>query len=229
MIKKIICVIPARGGSKRIKNKNIKSFLGKPMISYPIKAALKSKLFKKIIVSTDKIKIKKIAEKFGAKVPFLRDKKISDYKTGLVTVLLNAIRELKIKDDYVFLVNATSPLLRAKDLVLAFKRIISKKADGLVAVSSFDYNPLRAFCYNKKKIFLKFKWPKFRKRNSQDLQFLFHDTGTFYIYKVKSLLKYKNLCPKKTIPYFLKRYDSIDIDDSEDLKFAEFLFKFKKD
>ena len=153
MIKKIICVIPARGGSKRIKNKNIKSFLGKPMISYPIKAALKSKLFKKIIVSTDKIKIKKIAEKFGAKVPFLRDKKISDYKTGLVTVLLNAIRELKIQDDYVFLVNATSPLLRAKDLVLAFKRIISKKADGLVAVSSFDYNPLRAFCYNKKNFF----------------------------------------------------------------------------
>ena len=224
---KIICVIPARGGSKRIKNKNITLFHGKPIISYSIKAVIKSNLFKQIIVSTDKIKIKKIAEKFGAKVPFLRDKKLSDSKTGLIKVLIDAIKRLNIQDDYIFFVTATAPLLKVKDLISAYKKIKIKKADCLIAVSNFDYNPLRAYCYSKKK-FLKFRWPKFGKINSQDLDLLFHDTGTFYIYKVKSLLKYNYFPPPKTIPYFLKRYDSVDIDNKEDLKFAEFLFKFKK-
>ena len=227
MKRQFVCVIPARGGSKRIKNKNIIPFYGKPIISYSIKTAIKSNLFKQIIVSTDKIKIKKIAEKFGARVPFLRGKKLSDNKTSLVEVLKDTVKRLNIKDDYIFLLFATAPLLKAKDLTYAYEKIKIKKADCLIAVSNFDYNPLRAFCYNQKK-FLKFKWPKFRKTNSQDLDFLFHDTGSFHIYKVKSLLKYNYFPPKKTIPYFLKRYDCADIDDREDLKFAEFLFKFSK-
>ena len=227
MKKNFTCIIPARGGSKRIKNKNIMLFHKKPMISYSINAASKSRLFKQIIVSTDNKKIKKVAEKLGAKVPFIRQKKLSDSKTGLIEVFLDSVKKLNINDGYVFFVLATAPLLKAKDLIDAFKKIKIKKADCLIAVSDFDYNPLKAYCYNKKK-FIKFKWPEFRKINSQDLNFLFHDTGTFYIYKVKSLLKYNYFPPPKTIPYFLKRYDSVDIDNKEDLKFAEFLFKFKK-
>ena len=227
MKRKFICVIPAREGSKRIKNKNIISFYGKPIISYSIKAADKSNLFKQIIVSTDKIKVKKIAEKFGAEVPFFRDKKLSDSETGLVPVLIDAVKKLNIRDEYVFLVLATAPLLKPSDLISAYKKIKTKKANCLIAVSNFDYNPLRAFCYNKNKN-LKFKWPKFRKTISQNLGFLFHDAGAFYIYKVKSLLKYKHFPPQKTIPYFLKRYDSVDIDTEEDLKFAKLLFEFKK-
>tara|TARA_B100001996_G_scaffold179188_1_gene136834 strand:- start:1150 stop:1842 length:693 start_codon:yes stop_codon:yes gene_type:complete len=227
MKKKITCIIPARGGSKRIKNKNIILFNKKPMISYSINAAAKSKLFKQIIVSTDNEKIKNVAEKIGAKVPFLRQKKISDSKTGLLKVFLDSVKRLNINDGYVFFILATAPLLKAKDLIDAFKKIKTKKADCLIAVSDFDYNPLRGFCYNKNS-FIKFKWPRYKNTNSQNLRPLFHDTGTFYIYKVKSLLKFKSFLPKKTIPYFLKRYNSVDIDTKEDLKFAELVYRFRK-
>jgi len=227
MEKKIICVIPARGGSKRIKNKNIILFNKKPMISYSINAASKSKLFKQIVVSTDNKKIKIVAEKLGAKVPFIRQKNLSDSKTGLIKVFLDSVKRLNINDGYIFFILATAPLLKAKDLIDAFKKIKIKKADCLIAVSDFDYNPLRGFCYNRDN-FIKFSWPEYRNINSQNLRQLFHDTGTFYIYKVKSLLKFKSFLPKKTIPYFLKRYNSVDIDTKEDLKFAEFVYRFRK-
>jgi len=227
MKKNFTCIIPARGGSKRIKNKNIMLFHKKPMISYSINAASKSRLFKQIIVSTDNKKIKKVAEKLGAKVPFIRQKKLSDSKTGLIEVFLDSVKKLNINDGYVFFVLATAPLLKAKDLIDAFKKIKIKKADCLIAVSDFDYNPLKGLCYDRKD-FIKFQWPKYRNTNSQDLRQLFHDTGTFYICKTKSLLKFKSFLPKKTIPYFLKRYDSVDIDTKEDLKFAEFVYKFRK-
>ena len=227
MKKNFTCIIPARGGSKRIKNKNIMLFHKKPMISYSINAASKSRLFKQIIVSTDNKKIKKVAEKLGAKVPFIRQKKLSDSKTGLIEVFLDSVKKLNINDGYVFFVLATAPLLKAKDLIYAFKKIKIKKADCLIAVSDFDYNPLKGFCYDRKD-FIKFQWPKYSNTNSQDLRQLFHDTGTFYICKTKSLLKFKSFLPKKTIPYFLKRYDSVDIDTKEDLKFAGFVYKFRK-
>ena len=90
-----ICVIPARSGSKRIKNKNIINFYGKPLIYYSIIAAIKSKIFSRIIVSTNSLKIKKISEKYGAEVPFIRSRDISDDKTSTYDVLKNAIKKIK--------------------------------------------------------------------------------------------------------------------------------------
>ncbi len=127
--KRCIAIIPARGGSKRIKNKNIKLFFNRPIISYAIKNAKNSKLFDEIIVSTDDLKIKKIAKKLGASVPFLRPKKISGNFTPLADVMSHAIKIItqQYKDIYaVCCIFPATPLLEPKDLRNSFKFFFKK-------------------------------------------------------------------------------------------------------
>ena len=129
MIKKInIAVIPARSGSKRIKNKNIRSFKGKPMIYWPINAAKKSKIFDKIIVYTDSEKIKKYALKFGAEVPHSRDRRISDSHTGIDEVMKNIIEKIHLKNlGTVCCIFAATPFIKSKTLIKAFKLLQKNK------------------------------------------------------------------------------------------------------
>ena len=238
---KPICIIPARKGSKRIKNKNIKSFSGKPLISYAIKIAKKSKLFSRIIVSTDSKKIANIAKKYGAEVPFIRGKKLSnDYATS-IEVLLDCIHKINsINVEYHFFIYPGAPLINSKDLIKAFKIIGEKKGDFLAAMSNYNVSPFGA-CKIKKNNFATFFWPKYakigskRKGVTQKLPNLIHDTGTFYIYRTKALLiaKKKGLAKsfhfinqKKACYYLLHKLKSVDINTVEDFKFAEFLYKF---
>ena len=147
-----IAIIPARGGSKRIKNKNLKNFFGKPLISYSILAAKKSKLFKRIIVSTDDKKIKKISEKYGAEVPFLRPKNISGDKTKAQDVFIHAIRYLerkKVKFNYVCGIYPTAPLLQIKDLIQGFKKV--KKWNYVFSACKHEKSVIRSFILNKNK------------------------------------------------------------------------------
>ena len=118
-----IAIIPARGNSERIKNKNIVNFFGKPIIYWPIKNAKKTNLFKKIIVTTDNRKIAKISKSFGAEVPFVRPKSISDRKTGILKVVKHSIKllEKKVKFNYVCCIFATAPLLNKKIIMAAYK------------------------------------------------------------------------------------------------------------
>ena len=223
---KPICVIPARGGSKRIKNKNIINFFGKPLIYYSIFTALKSKLFSRVIVSTDSLKIKKISKKFGAEVPFLRKDKLSNDYATTKDVLLDAIARINSKKiNYHCLLYPTAPLINSKTLVKAFNILKKEKADALMTVSKYTNHPLRSL-YIKKK-YLNFMWPKFQKKNSQDLIKLFHDTGSFYFFKTKKIINSKTFYPKKIIPYKLKIYETVDIDNYEDLALAKKLFKKK--
>ena len=131
MKKKIACFIPVRSGSKRIKNKNIKIFCGKPIIAYSIQAAKKSKLFSRIIVSTDSKRISRIAKKYGAEVPFLRSKLLSNDYVTIYPVISNIVRFL-IKQNYQFeyvcCVSAPNPFLEISDLKMGFKKIKSKKS-----------------------------------------------------------------------------------------------------
>jgi pseudaminic acid cytidylyltransferase len=227
MNKNIYCVIPARGGSKRIKNKNVIFFNKKPIIYYPITVAKKTNLFKKIIVSTDSKKIKLIAEKFGAYVPYLRDKKISDDKTTTKEVLIDSIKKNKLSGDYIFLLYPSTPLLKKEYLINGLKKIKKEKADCLISVKEFESNPYRSLKQNKQK-YLEFNNPKFEKKNSQDLPKLFFDAGMFYIFRINKLLHNKNLLPKKTIGFILKKYSSIDINEKIDLKYTRLLFKSNK-
>jgi len=239
---KPICIIPARKGSKRIKNKNIKLFAGKPLISYVIKIAKKSKLFSRIIVTTDSKKIANIAKNSGAEVPFIRDKKLSnDYASSIEALLdcINKINSVNVK--YHFFIYPTAVLINSKDLIKAYKIIKEKELDHLQAMSNYNVSPLAA-CKIKENNIVKFYWPNKELRKlqgvvgkSRHLPKLIHDTGTFYIYRTKALLFAKKnglditshlINRKKTAHYLLHKLKSVDINTIEDFEFAEFLYKF---
>ena len=223
-----ICIIPARSGSKRIKNKNIKHFGGKPIISYAIRLAQSSGLFKRIVVTTDSHKISKIAKKYGAEVPFLRSKKLANDFTPLADVLVDCIKRISSQaTKYHFCLLPTTTLILKKDLINSFKKIKKIDFDHLSSVSEYDSSPYRALRFVGKNR-IEFNSKKFALTRSQDLPKLCRSSGTFYIYRTKSLLKYNRKLPKKTTYYFIDKYRSIDIDTESDFKFAEFVFKYIK-
>ena len=225
MKKKNIFLIPARGGSKRIKNKNIKLFNNHPLISYAIKASKKSKIFDRVIVSTDSKKIAKISIKYGAEIPFLRSKNISTDKSTTLSVIKDVIKRLKLYERYEFIcvIYATAVRVSDKDLYNAQKKIKRDKSDMLISVTEFDYPPLRALKINNKN-FLEFNWKQYAPKRSQDLPKLIRDAGQFYIYRISSISKIKNVIPKKTSFFMLRRYNAIDIDTPEDLELLKKIY-----
>lgn len=222
---KNICLIPARGGSKRIKNKNIRVINGNPLISYVIKCSKKSKIFDRIVVSTDSKKIANISTKYGAEIPFLRSKKISDDKSSILSVVKDAVKRLNLRQEYKYIcvIYATAANVSHKDLSKAIKKIKREKSDLLISVTEFDYSPLRAFKLDNKN-YLKFIWKKYASKRSQDLPKLFRDAGQFFIYKISSINKINSTIPKKTSFLKLQRYKAIDIDNFEDLKLLKKFF-----
>ena len=223
-----ICIIPARSGSKRVKNKNIKLFAGKPIISYAIQLAKSCGLFKKIVVSTDSYKISKIAKKYGAEVPFLRSKKLANDFTPTSDVVIDCINKISSQNTkYHFCLYPTTTLLSKKDLINSFKKIKQNDFDLLIPVLDYNVSPYRALKFIGKNR-IEYKLKKFTLSRFQDLPRLCHDSGSFYIYKTKNLLKFKNILPKKTTYYFLDSWRAINIDTESDFKFAEFMFKYMK-
>ena len=223
-----ICIIPARKNSKRIKNKNIINFMGKPMIAHAINIAKKSKLFSRIIVSTDSLKIAKIAKKYGAEVPFLRSKKLSGDYINSIDVIIDAIKQISSeKEKYHCCIYPTAVLIEKVDLLNGLKKIKKLSANQLIATTDYEYSPYRSL-----KIignnWIKFKNKKFAKTRSQDLPNLIHDTGSFYFYKTSAIIKNKKNLPSKTTFLMVDREKSVDINNFKDLKFAQFLYKFKK-
>ncbi len=215
----IYACIPARGGSKRIPHKNIKEFLGKPLISYPITTAQNSGIFKEIIVSTDDDEIAEVAKAFGAKVPFIRDKSLADDHTGTYAVTVDAYNRIKEKDDKIeaiCCIYATSPLLNTFHLNNAFQKFKDSDCDCLMSVCEFPFPIQRAHIINESG-YLKYREPKYAPCRSQDLQKCYQDCGLFYFYKKRAIESNKI---EKTIPYIMPRYRVIDIDTPEDWQMA---------
>lgn len=220
---KPICIIPARMGSQRLKNKNILKVKNCPLIGHVIKMALRSKIFSKIVVSTDSRKIAKISKKYGADVPFIRSKKLSGGNVTIRDTLVDCITRLgSEKNKFHFCIYPTAILLEPNDLLKGYKKIIKYKGNSLLAVVD-NGNIYRSFIFNKKKNELKFKWLKFSKWMSQDLPRSYIDTGTFYIFNTEKLLKSSSIHPKKIIPYFIEKTKGIDLNDKDDLKLIEAL------
>ena len=220
-----ICIIPARSGSKRIKNKNIKKINGIPLIGMTIKIAKKSGLFKRIIVSTDCPKISSIAKKYGAEVPFLRDKKLSDDFTPTFKVLTDVVKRIgSQKEKFHFCIYPTSILINKYDLKMALLKIKKTKSKYIFPIAEFENNPYRSLVIKNNSI--KFTWPKYQLKRSQDLDALYYDTGSFYIYETKTLLKIteKQLIPKKSTYIILKK-KLIDVNYPKDLKLLKKEFK----
>ncbi len=222
-----IAIIPARSGSKRIRNKNIKKFLGHPMIYWSIKRAKQSNIFDEIIVSTDSRRIKSIAENLGCNVPFLRPKKISDDKTGIDEVIFHTLNLLKkIKPKFVCCINATSPLILSKDLIAGLKRIKKKKLEYVFSAAKYDYPIQRSFQFKKKK--LKMLYAKYYNYNTQDLNETFHDAAQFYWGTTDAWLNKKKIFTKNSSIIEIPNYRVQDIDTIEDWKYAELKYKILK-
>jgi pseudaminic acid cytidylyltransferase len=221
-----IAIIPARFSSKRILNKNIKKFFNYPIIYYTIKVALDSGCFDNVYVSTDSEKIAKISKKYGAKVPFIRSKSLSGDYTETVPVICDAINKIKKIEDfnYVCCLYPASPFIKKNNVKKAFK--LSKKINNLVfPVSKFETPIDRNISINKKKKII-FNKNKFFKR-TQDLEQYFYDAGQFY-FAPKNLFFNKKIINKDCSVIILNKFESIDINDPEDWKVAEKIYKIKK-
>lgn len=176
-----ICIIPARGGSKRIPKKNIKSFNGKPIIAYSIEAALNSQCFDEVIVSTDSKEIAEVSKKYGAKVPFLRPKELADDITGTLDVVGHAINwcaNHSKKPDYVCCLYATAPLLTAEVLQQSYQKLLNSGKHYCFSLTSFSFPIQRALKFNNKQ--LSMFHPEHLMTRSQDLEDAYHDAGQFY-------------------------------------------------
>lgn len=220
-----ICIIPARGGSKRVPGKNIRPFAGKPLIAHSVAAALESGLFADVVVSTDDEAIAGIAREHGASVPFMRDPALADDHAGTAEVVLDAIGRIGAAEfDHVCCLYPTAPLVTADDLRAAQARLVETGAEGLVAVTDYDFPPLRAF-HEGNDGRLAFNWPEHALTRSQDLPELLHDAGAFYWLRIPEFLDHKRLIPDNTTGYRLPRWRAVDIDTEDDFRFAQFLFE----
>ncbi len=187
---KNLAIIPARGGSKRIPRKNIKEFLGKPIIAYSIETALKTGLFDEVMVSTDDVEIAEVAKKFGAKVPFMRSAETaSDFATtaDVLKEVIAKYTELGREFDNFCCFYATAPLVQSKDVVSTFELLQRTDFTCVYPVVQFSYPIWRCLDLSADGTITR-HWPEYENSRSQDLPKEYHDTGTFYWYKTKEWL-----------------------------------------
>lgn len=225
-----VCIIPARGGSKRINKKNIKNFAGKPIIKYSIDMALNSKLFDQVIVSTDNNEIAQLAKKFGAKIPFKRPDSISDDFSGIQAVIthgINFLRRENKEPKLICCLLATAPFVKIGDLIKG-KNSLKKIKEDRFTFSATKYNfPIQralsidnqnlSHCLNEDKV----------KQRSQDLEEFFHDAGQFYWGTAKAWFSKKNIF-EESMPILLPSWQVQDLDTLEDWKRAELMYMVNK-
>ncbi len=226
---KCVAVIPARGGSKRIPQKNIKDFYGKPLIAYSIEVALSSKLFDRVIVSTDDEEIATIAKEYGADVPFLRPKVLADDFTGTEEVITHALNYLKEKGeeyDYACTIYATAPLLQANYLIEGFEKLKASDAINAFSATSMPFPIQRTFKLNSEGRCEMFT-PQHYGTRSQDLEEAYQDAGQFYWRDLNQVSK-EIMFGKHSIPVILPRYLVQDIDTPEDWKRVEIMYEIIK-
>ena len=224
---KNLALIPARGGSKRILKKNIKLFKNKPMIVWSIEAALNSKCFDEILVSTDDQEIADIAKEYGANVPFLRPKELADDFSTTHEVVKHAIDWLFINQKRVYenicCIYATAPLVQVEDLRKSLTILENAHEDIYVfAATSYPF-PIQRSIFIDDKGYSSMVYPEKFQLRSQDLEEAFHDAGQFYWAKSKIWYDKKNIFQKGK-PLVIPRWRVQDIDTEEDWLMAEKLF-----
>jgi N-acylneuraminate cytidylyltransferase len=221
-----LAIIPARGGSKRIPKKNIKDFLGKPIIAYSIETALKSGLFDEIIVSTDDPEISDVAIKYGAKVPCFRSSETSNDFASLSDVMNEVIlfyKNRNIRFDYVCCILPTTPLVTMENLKLGYGLITNSEFDSIRPIVRYSYPIQRAFRYNKNGGVELFN-PEHLWSRSQDLEPAYHDAGQFYWFYFE-----KGLTGTNRGAFIIPEKDVQDIDTLEDWDIAELKYKMRNE
>lgn len=221
-----IAIITARGGSKRIPKKNIKSFCGKPIIIYSIEAALKSDLFDEVMVSTDSNEIAKIALSAGAKVPFMRSEKTSNDFATTADVLLEVFEKYGAKGIHFekgCCLYPTAPFVTSEKLIEGMNKLEQETADTVMPVTAFSFPPQRGLKLQGKCLYP--AYPEHIYSRSQDLDTIYHDCGQFYCFDVNRFLKTKKLIGKITVPIITDELEVQDIDNLTDWKLAELKYK----
>lgn len=228
-----IAIIQARGGSKRIPGKNIKDFLGKPIINYTIETALACRdIFDRVVVTTDSIEIAEIARQAGAEVPFMRPAELADDFTNTARVVEHAVRESANvygeEIDKACCLYATAPFLREQDLRKGFELLEHNQVSSVFSVTTFSFPIFRALRINGKGL-LEMCWPEHELTRSNDLPETYHDAGQFYWLDARTFLKEKRMYGKDAMPVILPRILVQDIDSPEDWETAEILYKICKE
>ncbi len=221
-----VCIITARGGSKRIPRKNIRVFAGQPIIAYPIQAALASELFKTVMVSTDDSEIAEVAISLGAQVPFLRSPHNSDDHATTAQVLwevLSKLQELGQKFDHACCCYPTSPFITTEKLQRACQELIESGADCVFPVCEYSTPVQRALTLDGRH--LKFLWPEYQNARSQDLPPAYFDTGQFYFFRTDRFEASGALLTDNTVGIPVPREECQDIDNDSDWKLAEMKYQ----
>lgn len=219
---KNLAVITARGGSKRIPRKNIKDFLGKPIIYYSIKAALTSRMFETVMVSTDDEEIAAISKEWGAEVPFLRSAETSSDLASTEDVVKEVILEYQKRGkifDCICCIYPTAPFVTGEKIRKAMDILLSSDADSIIPMVKFSYPPQRSLILRNGKVAM--KYPEYLKTRSQDLEAWYHDCGQFYCVKTPAFLKCGEILTDNALPFFISELEMQDIDTEEDWKIAE--------
>lgn len=222
-----ICIIPARGGSKRIPRKNIKNFCGKPMIAYSIECALSTKLFDEVIVSTDDEEVVAVAKEYGAFVPFLRPATLANDYVGTIPVIAHAVqwcRAAGLDPSAVCCLYATAPFVQSTDLQQGFATLNSKSWEYVFSATSFDFPIFRGFKRNNDSSVEMF-YPECFDMRSQDLPEAFHDAGQFYWGRPDAWIENKRFFERWSTVVMIPRWRVQDIDNSEDWERAEVLMQ----
>ena len=226
MKKRSVAIITARGGSKRIPRKNIKEFLGNPIITYSIKAALDSGIFDEVMVSTDDEEIAGIAKQAGAKVPFMRSADAAnDYATttDVIGEVLKQYKEIGLEFEYACCIYPTAPFV-TKELLLQAQKLVEKEgADSCFPVIQFSFPPQRGMIIENG--IAKYKYPEYQFTRSQDLEGMYHDSGQFYYFDVKKFEETGQMLGDAIKPIVISEMEAQDIDNEDDWKIAELKYK----
>ncbi|MCX7955045.1 MAG: pseudaminic acid cytidylyltransferase [Bacteroidales bacterium] len=223
---KNLAIIPARGGSKRIPRKNIKPFLGKPIIAYSIETAKQTCLFQEIMVSTDDYEIAEIAQNYGASVPFMRSNETSTdtaHIAQIVEEVLNKYSNLNMHFDNICCIFATAPLMKANKIIEAYNLLLNNNYDSVFPVVPFSYPIQRALRIRDGKA--QMFYPEYIFTRSQDLEIAYHDAGQFYWMKTNEFLKQKRFFSNNAGVIILSQLEAQDIDNEDDWKIAELKYK----
>lgn len=221
-----LCVITARGGSKRIPHKNVRDFCGRPIIAYSIDAALGSSLFDEVMVSTDDEAIAEVARSCGAQVPFMRSADTSDDYATTADVLLEVLGDYEARGrafDVVCCLYPTAPFVTADKLRGAMGQYASSGADAVLTVTRFSFPPQRGFVLRGGKV----GWwmPEYERARSQDLEPILHDAGQFYVRDVSGLYRTRSLIGDRAVAYEVPETEVQDIDNETDWQIAEMKYE----
>jgi pseudaminic acid cytidylyltransferase len=224
-----VAIIIARGGSKRIPKKNVKDFLGKPIIIYSIEAAIESELFDEVMVSTDDIEIADIAKKSGASVPFYRSFENSDdfaTTSDVLIEVLNKYISLGVRFKYCCCIYPTAPFVTSTKLIKSFELIKTNNAYSVIPICEYSFPILRTFGVENNRVF--YHYPEYERTRSQDLPLSYHDCGQFYFLDVEKFLHKKSLVDRESLGLIVPQIECQDIDTLEDWDIAELKFNYIK-